>query len=150
MSAQPAKKATAYDKYVNWKLFIIPVILLTVIMAMPTPYGMKDVAVEYKVGPKAVVKYFTQTLFNQAPNEAEQWQLLTAQIMEKKIDMGSLGKERFMKADGKWCKKYKIPADAKNLEKALAFVDQNYTDEVFLDIMQKGLKLKKTISNTKI
>ena len=144
MSAQPAKKATAYDKYVNWKLFIIPVILLTVIMAMPTPYGMKDVATEYKVGPKAVIKYVTKALFNQEPSTAEQWQLLTAQIMEQKMDMGALSKKRFMTTNAKWCKKYKIQADSKNLEKALAFVDQNYTDEAFLDIMQKGLQLRKT------
>ena len=144
MSAKPVKKATAYDKYVNWKLFIIPVILLAVILVMPTPYGMKDVAVEYKVGPKAVIKFITNTLFNQEPDNAEQWQLLTARIMEQKMDMGALSKARFMKTDAKWCSKYKISANSKNLEKALAFIDQNYSDEAFLDLMQKGLKFKKT------
>ena len=66
MAAQIQKKATGYDKYVNWKIFFIPVVLLFVILSIPTPYGMKDVGTEYKVGPRAVVNFFTQALFNRA------------------------------------------------------------------------------------
>ena len=54
-------KVTGYDKYVDWKMFIIPVVLLGLILAMPTPYGMKDVGMEYLVGPK-MVKNFIKTL----------------------------------------------------------------------------------------
>ena len=144
MSAQPAKKASAYDKYVNWKLFIIPVILFAVILAMPTPYGMKDVATEYKVAPKAVVNYLTKEMFGQSSSDVEQWQILTAQIMETRMTMGALAKSRFMKTDAKWCKSEKIQADSKNLEKALAFVDEKYTDEAFLSLMENALKLRKT------
>ncbi|MBW2655651.1 MAG: sodium:sulfate symporter, partial [Deltaproteobacteria bacterium] len=58
------KKATGYDKYIDWKLFIIPVILLFAVLLMPTPDGMKDVGMEYKVGPKAVVNHITKELFD--------------------------------------------------------------------------------------
>ncbi|PQP34226.1 sodium:sulfate symporter, partial [Desulfobacteraceae bacterium SEEP-SAG9] len=77
------QKVTGYDKYVDWKLFIFPVVLLFLIMIMPTPYGMKDVGTEYKVGPKAVVTYIAQELFNTKSADTTQWQLLTAQMMER-------------------------------------------------------------------
>jgi hypothetical protein len=41
--AEAKKKATGYDKYVDWKLFFIPVVLFFLILVLPTPYGMKDV-----------------------------------------------------------------------------------------------------------
>jgi len=143
-AAAQKKKATGYDKYVNWKLFIIPIILFTLILMMPTPYSMKDVAVEYKVGPKAVINFITQEMFQAKAADAEQWQLLAAQIMEDRLNSGALGRQGFLKVDLKWCKSNKIPAEAKNLEKALAYVEANYTDESFQDLMQRALKLQKT------
>jgi sodium-dependent dicarboxylate transporter 2/3/5 len=144
MSDKSAKKASAYDKYINWKLFLIPVILMTVLLVMPTPYGMKDVATEYKVGPKAVTSFITQEMFGKKAGDVEQWQLMAAQIMEQRLDMGALGKKRFMSTDAAFLKSQKIPGDAKHLEKALAYVDQNYSTEAYLDLMQRALKLKKT------
>ena len=78
-----SKKATGYDKYVDWKIFSIPVVLLFVILFMPTPYGMKDVGVEYKVAPKAVVNFFTQSLFNKQTADTEQWELLRPESCTK-------------------------------------------------------------------
>ena len=144
MSATSEKKASAYDKYVNWKLFIIPVILLAALLAMPTPYGMKDVAVEYKVGSKAVQDMLTREMFGVAASDAEQWQLLTAQIMDERLRMGALGKKRFMKSDAKWCKSNKIQAETSNVKKALAFVDAKYTDEAYTSLMRKALNLRQT------
>ena len=91
-SALKKKKATGYDKYVDWKLFIIPIVLLIVILAMPTPYSMKDVGTEYKVGPKAVTGYLAKELFDQKTTLLEQWQLLTVQIMDQNMQMGALGR----------------------------------------------------------
>ena len=76
MAAQIQKKATGYDKYVNWKIFFIPVVLLFVVLSIPTPYGMKDVGTEYKVAPTVVVNFITQSLFNEKSVDAEQWELL--------------------------------------------------------------------------
>jgi sodium-dependent dicarboxylate transporter 2/3/5 len=143
MAERTARKATGYDKYVNWKIFFIPVALLFVILLMPTPYGMKDVGTEYKVGPKAVVNFITTTLFNKKSVNAEQWELLCAQIMEQNVQMGALSKKSFLKRDLRWAKSYKIQADKVNFDKSLAYVTENVSDEVFLDIMQKALVLRK-------
>jgi len=137
------KKVTGYDKYVDWKLFIIPVVLLIVLLLIPTPNGMKDVGTEYKVGPNAVIKLITQELFNQKSSDVSQWQLITAQIMERNMRMGALTRDRFLKRDLKWCKKYKIQADKTNFEKAAAYVQDNLSDESFANMMQKSMEYRR-------
>ncbi len=137
------KKAKGYDKYVDWKVFIIPVALLFIILMMPTPYGMKDVGTEYQVGPKSVINFFTTELFKIPSTDAQQWQLLTAQIMEKNMNMGALNKKRFMSRDLQWAKTSKIAATEKNFNMALKYVEENVSDEVFMGIMKTGLELRK-------
>ncbi|MBU0985861.1 MAG: anion permease, partial [Proteobacteria bacterium] len=143
MASAKKVKATGYDKYVDWKLFIFPVVLLALILIMPTPYGMKDVGTEYQVAPEAVVNYITQELFGAESTDVAQWQLLTAQMMEQNMRIGALKKVRFLKRNLKWCKKYKIPADSKNFETAMGYIRENVGDEMFLGIMQKSLELRR-------
>ena len=140
---KPEKKVTGYDKYVNWKLFIFPVVLLALILMMPTTYGMKDVGTEYKVGPKVVINSIVQELFNAKSTDAAQWQLLTARMMEQNMQMGALNKKRFLKRNLNWCKKYEIPADSKNLKRAQDYIEANVTDEAFERLMKKSLELRR-------
>ncbi|MEJ2165705.1 MAG: DASS family sodium-coupled anion symporter [Desulfobacterales bacterium] len=144
MAEDTKSKATGYDKYVNWKIFFIPVALLFVILLMPTPYGMKDVGTEYRVGPKAVINFITEALFHAKSADAEQWQFVCAQIMEQNVQMGALGKNSFLKRNLKWAGSNKIQADKANFDKAQNYVSLNVGDEQYLDIMQKALALRKT------
>ena len=137
------KKAAGYDKYVNWKLLVVPVVLFFAILALPTPYGMKDVGTEVKVGPKAIVNFITTELFNKKSSDASQWELLTAQVMERNMRMGSLSRERFLKRDLKWCNKYKIPGDSENLRKAHTYIRDNVSDEAFGTLMTKSMALRR-------
>jgi sodium-dependent dicarboxylate transporter 2/3/5 len=137
------RKATGYDKYVDWKLFFIPVVLFFAILVLPTPYGMKDVATEYSVGPKAVMNLITQELFNKEGSDADQWQVVTARIIETNMNMGALTRAQFLKRDLKWCDKYGIQADSKNLKKAQSYISENVDDEAYLAIMNTSLKLRK-------
>ena len=141
--AKKEKKVTGYDKYVDWKMFSIPVVLLFVLLLIPTPYGMKDVGTEYRIGPKAVIGHITQTLFNTKSSDAEQWQLLTAQIMEQNMNMGALTRGRYLKRDLKWCKQNKIIADKSNFEKAHTYIDTQISDEAYTELMQSSLTLRK-------
>jgi solute carrier family 13 (sodium-dependent dicarboxylate transporter), member 2/3/5 len=143
MAERTKIKATGYDKYVNWKIFFIPVTLLFVILLMPTPYGMQDVGTEYKVGPRAVVNFLTETLFSKKSGSAEQWELACAQIMEQNMQMGALGKKGFLKRNLKWAQSYGIPVDKENFDKAMAFVKERISDEDYLATMQKALTLRK-------
>jgi len=137
------EKAAGYDKYVNWKLLVIPVVLFFAILVLPTPYGMKDVGTEVKVGPKAVVSFITTELFNKKSSDATQWQLLSAQVMERNMRMGSLSRDRFLKRDLKWCKKYKIQGDSENLNRAQAYINDNVSDEAFGALMTKSMELRR-------
>jgi sodium-dependent dicarboxylate transporter 2/3/5 len=116
--AKKEKKVTGYDKYVDWKMFSIPVVLFFVLLLIPTPYGMKDVGTEYRIGPKAVIEHITQALFDVSSEDAQQWQLLTAQIMENNLNKGALSRSRYLKRDLKWCGQNKIKAEPANFEQA--------------------------------
>lgn len=143
MARSKIKKETGYDKYVDWKIFAIPVILFFVILLLPTPYGMKDVGTEYALGKKTVEQFLTRGLFNISPSEADQWELLTTQMMEENMRMGALTKARFLMRDLKWCKQHDIPADNYNVEKAKAYIKEGVSKEAFLDIMKKALEVRR-------
>ena len=137
------KQATGYDKYINWKIFIIPVVLLFAVLLMPTPYGMKDVGTEFKVGPKAVVNHITRELFGTNSSDAEQWQLLTAKMMEQNMRLGALQKDRFLKRDISWCKKYKMGTNQQNFNKAHEYIKTNVAENNFLVVMENALNVRK-------
>ncbi|SCY79641.1 SLC13 family permease [Desulfoluna spongiiphila] len=145
MGERDKQKVTGYDKYVDWKIFSIPVVLFFLILLMPTPGGMKDVGAEYKVGPKAVIAYLSQELFGAQSTELPQWQLLTAQMMERNMRMGALTKARFLKRNEKWCKKYKIPAAGANFKRAHAFIKNEVDDARFLALMEGALKQRRDV-----
>jgi len=136
------KKLTGYDKYVDWKLFGIPVALFFIVLFMPTPYGMKDVGTEMKVGPKAVVNFLTTELFKGESGTVEQWQLMTAEIAERNMRMGALSKKRFLERNLSWCSKYDIRGDAVNLKKAKDFIEKEVSDETFLNLMKRAAQLR--------
>ena len=136
------KKATGYDKYVDWRLFLIPVILFFAVLILPTPNGMKDVGTEIMVGPEAVVNFITMELFRKKSEDAAQWEHLTARIMERNMRMGALSRDNFLRRDIKWCKKYDIQADAENLKRADAYIKANVTDDDFSLIMNKAMELR--------
>ncbi|MDB9822966.1 DASS family sodium-coupled anion symporter [Deltaproteobacteria bacterium] len=141
--AVPVKEATGYDKYVNWKLFSIPLVLFFVVLILPTPYGMKDVGTEITMGPKTVVNFITGELFDRNISDAAQWELLTAEMMERNLRMGSLSKDNFLKRDIKWCEQYDIQADPENLKRVISFIRENVSDEDFNLIMKESFALRK-------
>jgi len=143
MVAKTPKKATGYDKYVNWKFFIFPVALFFIVLMLPTPYGMKDVGTEYQVGPKAVINLITQSLYGQSSDDVDQWQLISARIMEQNMLMGALTRDRYLKRNLAWCVKQNIPADQKNFEKARRYIQDNVTEKAYAVLMKEAFKLRK-------
>ncbi|MFW5488035.1 MAG: SLC13 family permease [Desulfovibrio sp.] len=140
--AEQKKKVTGYDKYVNWKMFIFPVVLFFGILLMPTPKSMVEIGIQYTIGPKHVVSFLGQELFQKPASDMDQWELLTCEMMEQNMRMGALTLKRFMKRNLKWCKKYKIPADATNFKRASEWVEQNLTPEHYNAIMKQALDLR--------
>lgn len=124
------KKATGYDKYIDWKVFVFPVAFLFIMMFMPATRGMLDVGTEYSLGPQAVVDGLSRQLFARPAPDIEQWQLLTCRIMEQSIRNGAMSRSKFLKRTQKWCKSNGIPVDGENLERAREYVsamdDESY------------------------
>ena len=143
MAGVKKKKGTGYDKYVDWKIFSIPVALFFIILALPTPSGMKDVGTEFNVGPTRVVNMITQELFGSDGADVAQWQLLCARVMEKNMQMGAISKDRFLSRDLSWCKASGISADKKNFEMARDHVARRISDADFKALMTATLKLRK-------
>ena len=137
------KKVTGYDKYVDWKIFIFPVVLFFLILAMPTPYGMKDVGMEYSVGPTRVIDFLSESLFEKNSPQIEQWQLLVVNMMQKNMDMGALSKNRFMSRSIDWAHKYDIEAKPANFEKARQFVNTQLDEAQYSQLMQQAFDLLK-------
>ncbi|GAB4346475.1 MAG: hypothetical protein Kow0099_27740 [Candidatus Abyssubacteria bacterium] len=140
MSAEK-KKATGYDKFIDWKIFVFPVVFLLVIMFMPATEGMRDVGTEYGVGSQVVMEYLATKLFEVPCADLEQWQLLTCKIMEQSIKSGSLSRARFLKRDEKWCKSSGIHVDKPNLARAHEFVN-DMDDEFYKAVMTEATLLK--------
>ena len=128
------QKATGYDKYIDWKIFVFPLSFLILMLIMPPTRGMRDVGVEYALGEKEVVNHLARNLFKKPAHQLDQWQLLTANMMEKSMRCGAMGRERFLKRDLKWCKKLGISVNKENLALAMQFVSK-IDPEVFKDFM---------------
>ena len=90
-------KISAYDRYIDYKRFSIALGLFVVILLMPIPDSMRDVAVEYSVGKEEVHDFLAQELFGKDFHEVEQWQKLTAEIMNGVMMQGASKKETLAK-----------------------------------------------------
>ena len=63
MKGAHTAKATGYDKYIDWRVFIFPVAMLAVMLATPPLNGMKDVGTEYALGEKAALDHLARQIF---------------------------------------------------------------------------------------
>ena len=145
--SRPEKmKAVGYDKYIDWKIFIFPVVITVVILAVPPLEGMRDVGTEYSLGPKVAVEHVADRFFQKKTEDLDQWQLLVCNVVERSLQTGAFGKKKFLQRDEKWCRKGGIPVDKTNLERAKRFVetvdDKTYTDVAKSAALKRSGELK--------
>ena len=103
------QKVTGYDKFINWKLFVIPLGILIILTLIPIPKSMLDVGVEYSMGPKYVQNFFSKELFGKPTGEISQWQVQMVRMMEESVQKSSFSHKSFLKRSEKWCKENDIP-----------------------------------------
>ncbi len=119
MDKESKKKASGYDKYVDWKFFSIPVGLLILLLIIPTPSSMLDVGVEYSMGQKYVMNFFGKEFFGKSTNELSQEELLLVRMTEAYMIQGAYEYDAFKEnADDKFLKANKLKASKKILEEA--------------------------------
>jgi anion transporter len=112
----PKAKATGYDRFIDWRLFAIPLALFIGILLIPTPRSMLEVGAEYTLGPTWVREHFASEVFGAEYQALNQWQVQMVQMMKASIDRSSFGQAAFLKRDAKWCAKNDIASTDKGLE----------------------------------
>lgn len=133
--------ASAYDRYIDYKRFSIAVALFIIIMIIPMPHSMLDVAVEYTMGQTSVLDYYAQELFNKPYHDVEQWQALTARILEGCMRQGSTKKGMVLNREVEDLKRMGIKGPNEHFEKYRTFIES--IDEAALNgILQNGYNLR--------
>lgn len=135
------KKASGYDKYIDWRLFAIPLGVLVLLLIIPTPKSMLDVGVEYALGPKHVRAFFAKELFKTKTTDLSQWQMQMVRMMEASIQKASFSHSSFIGKSEKWCETNNIPTGEKHLEQVMAFAKE-MTPERFRTLMDKAYQLR--------
>jgi len=135
------QKLAGYDRYVNWKLFSIPLGLLILLLVIPTPKSMLDVGVEYSLGPQYVRVFFAKELFGLEMEQLAPWQVQMARMMEASVDKSAFGQPGFLKRGLGWCERNSIPATEKDLAKVRARAKEMSPEE-FKALMIRGQQLR--------
>jgi sodium-dependent dicarboxylate transporter 2/3/5 len=141
MADSQPEKPRGYDRYVDYRTFSIAIVLFALLLAMPVPRSMRDVAVEYAVGEKAVVELFTQELFAGSAGEVEQWQLLTARILEKDMRRGALARATVLRQTQRQVERMGLTVDPAHFERFRGVVE-SMSDEAFLGLMNRAYRLR--------
>ncbi len=135
------KKATGYDNYINWKIFVFPFSLLIFMLFMPPLPGMKDVGTEYTLGGNVVKEHLAQQLFGEPFYELEQWQVLAVAMIEKSTQLGLSNRDWLLERDLKWCRSKGISAEPINLLRVLRFVS-GMEDETYRELLVSSAEIR--------
>lgn len=95
-------KKTGYDRYVSYRRLSIAVGAFLVVLLMPLPDSMVRIGMQYAVGPDHVRDLFANRLFGKDFADVEQWQAMTARILEANAMQGALGRARALSRNEKF------------------------------------------------
>ncbi len=140
MAEQAIAKPSGYDKYINWKMFSIPLGLLILMIIMPTPASMLDVGVEYSMGSRYAQTFFAQELFQEEVIHLEQWQVQMVRMMDRSIQLSSFSYSAFLARSQRWCERNDIPSTPQHLQQVKTFAEQ-IPRETFIQLLNDGYKL---------
>jgi sodium-dependent dicarboxylate transporter 2/3/5 len=143
------QKATGYDRYINWKLFSIPLGLLILILLIPTPRSMLQVGAEYTLGSKYVREYLSKEVFQEKFQELNRWQSQMILLMEASVDKASFSYKQFMKRNVKWAKKARVDTNQANL-KLIMQKAASIAPDKFEAMLKASHKLKKNLPLEKL
>ena len=141
MADKTKARASAYDKYIDYKRFSIAVAAFVIIIMIPMPDSMLDVAVEYTMGKTYVLDFYTNELFNTSIDDAEQWQALTAGVLEGCMRQGALSKQMVLKRSLKQLKSMGIETSQILYDRYRSFVS-SIDDDFFMDLMKRARILR--------
>ena len=136
-----APKVSGYDRYIDWRLFAIPLVLFIGILLIPTPRSMLKIGAEYALGPSWVREHFAHEVFGADYQSLNQWQVQMVQMMKVSIDRSAFGHDAFLTRNAGWCAKNDISSTDAGLAKVretVSAMDPGRFDE----LMRSGHRLK--------
>lgn len=134
-------KPTGYDRYIDWRLFAIPLALLIGILLIPTPRSMLEIGAEYALGPTWVREHFAREVFGTDYQALNQWQAQMVQMMKVSVDRSSFGQAAFLKRNAGWCSKNDIASTDAGLE-MVRNTAAAMPPERFEELLRSGFKIK--------
>jgi solute carrier family 13 (sodium-dependent dicarboxylate transporter), member 2/3/5 len=137
----PPEKARGYDRYVNYRTFLVAVGLFALLLALPSPRSMKDVAVEYAAGEEVVLDFYARELFRRPFAEVEQWQALTARVLEKNMRRSILARSTVLAQTSRQVERMGLKPDPSHFEAYRAHLEE-MDDAAFRDLMQRAFNLR--------
>jgi len=140
-SGLPAPKARGYDRYVHYPTFLIAVGLFALLLAIPVPSSMRDVAVEYAAGEEVVLDFYARELFGRPFNEVEQWQALSARILEKNMRRGVLTRGTVLAQTPRQVERMGLGVELSHFEAFHAHLEA-MDDAAFRDVMGRAHALR--------
>ena len=90
---------SGYEKYVNVRTLSVAVAAFLVILAIPMPSSMRDVAVEYAWGEDRVRTFLAGELFDRPFREVDQWQAMTVVVLDSNMRQGALTRRVALRRD---------------------------------------------------
>ncbi|MGD9124733.1 MAG: SLC13 family permease, partial [Desulfarculaceae bacterium] len=143
--AQAATKqtATGYDRYINWKMFSIPLGLFILILLIPTPSSMMQVGVEYSLGSRFVRDNLSQKIYQKPYTELNQVQSQLILMLEVSIDKASFSHANFLKRNQKWAHKNGVPITPQGMAETKKWAGSIDPGD-FKALLQQAHRLKKS------
>lgn len=141
MARENSHRPTGYDKYTNWKLFTIPLGLFILLLVIPIPASMLDIAVENTMATKYVEDFFAQELFHKTIDQLEQWELEMVRIMAESVRTYAFTKKSFLRRAEKWGEGTTILTRPDRLASIMAYAESIRTEE-FEQLLKKGYEFK--------
>lgn len=141
MQESTKPKSSAYDRYVDYKRFSIAVALFVIIIMLPIPQTMLDVAVEYTMGEKYVQNFYARQLFGQDRQDIEQWQKVTVEALDACMKQGVSRKETVLKRSDKELRKAGVQGEDVHFKQYRTLIEG--TDKTVIDnLLTQGRQLR--------
>lgn len=134
-------KPKGYDKYVNYKTLAVALGLFGLILVVPIPSSMRDVAVEYAAGEAAVLEMLAQELFGAPLTEVEQWQALSARILEKNMRRGVFSRAAVEAQGQRQVERMGLSVNPAHFARFKEWIG-SISDEAFRDLLTRAHRLR--------
>ncbi len=143
MARQPQVRASGYDRYVNYRSFSVAVAAFVIVLLVPLPETVQDVAVEFAAGDEHVVEFYCENLFGQRASDVKQGEIYAARVLEGCMRQGALDRSSVLKRNASQIRNMGIPTTERHFDEFRHLVE-TMDPEAFRTLMADAYRLRNT------